>query len=123
MLEMESQPASVQPAPQHLEKVVLVCLGKRKWEVAFIDDGEGLNTLLDAIRETFSDVFGDEQLLLQVKNEEWSGEFVDVTGDVPDKSVLKVILLSDCLTKSGTLHIAGHSRVREVSEFVFNLEK
>ena len=99
---------------------------ERKRGVAFIDDGEGFGTLLDAIRETFSDVLGDrrdEQLLLQVKNEEWSGQFVDVAGEVPNKSVVRAVLLSDCQTESRTLHTAGHSRTREVSNLLIWSER
>lgn len=48
-LEM-SQPASTQPEPHHLQKVVLVCFDERKKELAFIDDEEGALCLMPQAR-------------------------------------------------------------------------
>ena len=78
-------------------KTALVCLGDRKREVAFASKG-GREALIRAVREVFNDVLSDdddsdEQLLLQIKNEEWNGEFVDLVSEVPDRSVLKVVVV------------------------------
>ena len=54
------------------QKSVLACMGDRKREVIFTEEG----SLLSAVRETFADVLqGDEEILLQVKHEDWNGEF------------------------------------------------
>lgn len=76
-----------------LKKTVLVCLGERKREVRF-EDGDNL---LDEVVRIYKDVLpagvGYKGITLQLKREDWSGEFVDVTPEsVPDKCVLKVIL-------------------------------
>jgi len=64
---------------------VLVCLGDRK-------------NILEAIRNTFSDVLPcTAQFILQIKNENWGGDFLDISksGEVPDRSVLKVRILNE----------------------------
>ena len=79
-------------------KTVLVCLGERKREVRFKAEGASdLEELLKSISEVFEDVFTQErisasQLIISVKNEDWNGEFLDATGDIPDKSVVKAIV-------------------------------
>ena len=74
-------------------KKVLVCLGDRKREVIFTAD------IMGAVRSSFSDVLlaahdgRPAKFILQLKNEEWGGDFLDVAdeSEVPDRSVLKVI--------------------------------
>ena len=107
--------AAIDRLPQ---KTVLVCLGERKREVVFTDDGEDRKPLLDAIREVFSDVMGDgsNELILQIKREEWSGEFVDLSGRVPDRSVLKAVPVVPSHDQPGPMDSKpGPSRVMEVS--------
>ena len=81
-------------------KKVLVCLGERKREISFIskDDAPDGNSLLKEAVKAFHDVLDDEKaarLLLQLKNEDWDGDYVDVVGvmSIPDKSVLKAIVV------------------------------
>lgn len=74
---MDAAPAPTAPSIEKAksEKKVLVCLGERERGVVFADDGENVKTLLEAIREVFYDVLGDgtNELILQVKHEDWSG--------------------------------------------------
>ena len=50
------------------------------------------------VASVFEDVFGGNEelpsLLVQVKSEEWGGEFVDLKSDatIPDRSVLRVVV-------------------------------
>ena len=75
-------------------KSVLVCLAERKREVSFTCQGNELEALSVAVCEVYSDVLkGDENLIFQVKREEWSGEFTDLVCDpVPDRAVLMVVI-------------------------------
>ena len=71
-------------------------------------DGEDTKALVDAVREAFSDVIGDrqEQLIVQVKHEEWGGDFVDLgLGGVPDRSVVKAVLVPCDQPRPGISHI------------------
>ena len=78
-------------------KKVLVCLGDRKREVIFTTD------IMGAVRSSFSDILPaahdgrPAKFILQLKNEEWGGDFLDVAdeSEVPDRSVLKVILSNE----------------------------
>jgi len=76
-------------------KKVLVQLGSYNRVVA-VDGGSRSEreALISSIRETFSDKIGDNDgVVLQMKDEEWGGAFVDYFEDrVPDKSVLSVIV-------------------------------
>ena len=46
-----------------------------------------------AVREVHSDVLkGEEELIFQVKREEWDGEFTDLCGPVPDRAVLLAVV-------------------------------
>ena len=83
-------------SPSSISKTVLVCVGEHKREVAFASDGEDdKKTLLPAVRQAFSDVLsGEEQLLLQIKREDWNGEFTDLMeGSITDHSVLMTLKL------------------------------
>ena len=81
-----------------MEKIVLVSFKGRKRTVRFISTGQGDS---DAILKVFFETFRDQLksaavakpgFFLQVKDEEWGGEFVDVdpTQEVPDRSILQV---------------------------------
>ena len=35
---------------------------------------------------------GEEDLIFQVKREEWDGEFTDICGPVPDRAVIKAVV-------------------------------
>ena len=76
-------------------KEVLVCLGERKRGVSFAsgDPDEEREALLQAIVEAFVDVKIRDDLVLQLKSEEWGGEFVDLKAnqEIPDRAVLKVV--------------------------------
>lgn len=68
-------------------------MGKRKRDVAFFKQKQ----LLLTVKEVFSDVLGvDEELLLQLKREDWSVKFTDIVGSdcIPDRSVLKAVVVS-----------------------------
>ena len=77
-------------------KSVLVCLGERKRDVSFTCNGSYQDELkaLDAVtREVYSDVLkGGEDILFQVKREEWGGEFTDISAPVPDRAVLMAVV-------------------------------
>ena len=94
-------------------KTVLLCLGDRKREVAFASK-DGREALTRAVREVFNDVLSDDddsdgQLLLEIKNEEWNGEFVDLVSEVPDRSVLKVVVVKSASDdKPGPSHAVMH---------------
>lgn len=80
-------------------KKVLVCLGENRREVMFSGNAKDL---LEGVVEVFSDVLSAQkisasQLVLQLKNEDWGGDFLDidkVTAEIPDKSVIKVVKMS-----------------------------
>ena len=82
------------------KKCVLVCLGERKREVAFMGDKEDAKKershFIAAIKKTFSDIGLEsfDSFVLQVKDENWAGEFVDIGSDdrVGHKCVVKVVL-------------------------------
>ncbi len=64
-----------------------------QWE----QKGGRWRALLDAAGAFFADVWActsqdkQEQLVLQVKNKEWDGEFLDAEVEIPDKSVLRAL--------------------------------
>ena len=83
-------------------KSVLVCLGESRRPVSF-RRGDTAATerkaLVLSVASAFEDVFDAEppspsNLLLQLKSEEWGGEFVDLKSDepIPDRSVLRIVL-------------------------------
>ena len=75
------------PGEEKRQKQVLVHLEKRTREVSFQEESrDGHESLLRAVRATYSDV-------LQIKREEWAGQFTDLVGEVPDQSVLKAVIL------------------------------
>ena len=91
---------------QAWNKQVLVCIDERKRSVSFStspDPKVEAKSLRSAIKEAYSNVLcgdadatdsdGPMQLILQIKDESWGGEFVDVqeTATVPHHSVLRVV--------------------------------
>ena len=79
-------------------KTVLVCIGERKRPVNFsaASDDE-TSALLSAIRDEFRDIITeDTEIVLQLKDEEWAGEFVDIIRSdnaiIPNKSVVRVVM-------------------------------
>ena len=80
------------------EKEVLVRLGVHSRVVRFTDDSK--EELYSNIRATFSEVSQvgapNTKLLVQIKDERWSGEFIDIKEDknIPDQSVLNVFAFS-----------------------------
>lgn len=86
-------------ADHSITKTVLVCLGERKREVTFCsrNDENDRKTLLEETLKVYGDVLGstssgqNPDLNLQLKREEWEGQFVDIVGmkSIPDKSVLR----------------------------------
>ena len=80
-------------SPQN-SKTVLVCFGERKRPVTYTVDENEKESLLAAAREVFTDVDGIvDESVVQVKNEQWGGEFVDLKEDekIPDRAVLRVV--------------------------------
>ena len=78
-------------------KTVLVCIGERKRPVHFsASDIDETSALMLAIREVFQDIIAeDTEIVLQMKDEEWAGEFVDIqsgNATIPDKSVVRVVM-------------------------------
>lgn len=88
-------------------KKVLVYFGERREVTFFGGSGkEGdIVPLLDAVVQVFADVLPSEnptqQLILQTKNEDWHGEFVDAEGEIPDKSVVRVVRIGDSREGNG----------------------
>ena len=58
---------------------------------------EDLKSLRVAVGEVFADLLKSasvSELIFQVKDEEWGGEFVDkIEGAIPDKSIVKAVKL------------------------------
>jgi len=82
-------------------KKVLVCFGERKRSVDIPDDGDGKNDqehLRANALKAFQDLLQPETpIFLQIKDESWGGEFVDlVDGQViEDRSVVKFMKVTD----------------------------
>ena len=83
-------------------KTVLVYFWDRRRPVTFSSGNEETSSLICAFKETFADALGGEketgtplEVLLQMKDEDWGGEFVDIQGGtVPDRAVVKALLAS-----------------------------
>ncbi len=82
-------------------KTVLVYFQEHRRPVTFRSGTGDAKALLDAAGQVFADVLEDDttlsRVLLQVKSEEWDGEFVDV-GDcsIEDKSKVRAVLTETC---------------------------
>ena len=75
------------------EKEFLCCLGERKRLVKYkVNPTKGdLKSALEAARTVFAEVITPTcEIFLQLKHENWSGEFVDISemDSIPDKSVI-----------------------------------
>ncbi len=93
-------------------KTVLVCLGERKREVSFScirsneEEETDVKALLKKLGKVFCDVLSADkirldQLVLQYKNEDWSGEFIDAMGSISDKSIIRAVVCQDGAGRSG----------------------
>ena len=77
-----------------LEKVVLVSMGVNTRHVSFSTAESVTDTeaLMQAIRTTFKDnLQSGQEFSLQLKSEEWGGEFIDLQGtqEIADRSVVR----------------------------------
>ena len=77
------------------QKLVLVSVGENRRPVAFIG---GVNELKKAVQKKFRDCLKSDEIIVQIKSEDWDGEFIDVkeNDDIPDRSVVKVIPAKVC---------------------------
>ncbi len=76
-------------------KSVLISFGERRREVTF---SGGVESLYAQTNHVFGDVLQEKRInVLQLKNEEWEGQFVDIKQEtvVPDKSVLRAFVEQD----------------------------
>lgn len=98
-------------SPASRVKKVLVCFGERKREVIFASEtetaGGDVKAVLEAVGEVFADIFDSSDnptrdLILQVKNEAWNGEFLDVKGEIPDGAVLRAFTMKQVESAAGT---------------------
>jgi len=79
------------------EKKVLVCFGDRKRCVNIPAESENDLEYLNAIAiEVLKDVLPTSaiQIFLQLKDEEWGGEFVDIYDNqvIEDRSIVKMVV-------------------------------
>lgn len=103
-------------------KKVLVCLGENRREVMFSGNAKDL---LEGVVEVFSDILSAQkisasQLVLQLKNEDWGGDFLDidkVTAEIPDKSVIKVVKMSQLGCSSRDTETEASEMVMEVRQY------
>ena len=83
------------------KKVALVRFGSSSQGVSFSSDGgNDREALEEAIRKAYREEIPDDTpFFLQIKDEEWFGEFVDVSPsktEIANKSILKVVLKKVC---------------------------
>ena len=87
MAESGSNPSSI---------VQKVCIGEQKRPVTYTVDGtiKERKALLAAAKQVYADVTSlevESDIVVQVKNEQWEGEFVDLGDEeIPDRGVLRV---------------------------------
>ena len=90
-------------ACEQTEKTVLVRFCERSRPITFTSGGSDSESDSDLVLKQFLRTFDDQitksaaqrnELFLQIKEEEWGGEFVDVSREqvIPDRSVLKVLV-------------------------------
>ena len=110
------------PASHMEHKRVLVQIGSNKRPVVFPSEGDGgeLLQLKKAVIDTFRDVLNTtdaNDLLVQVKSEEWGGEFVDIleTDVISDKSVIKVTTAEVSLTTTLVMKVYFSSPFQQSS--------
>ena len=83
------------------QRTVLVMFGQRTRPVSFETGTSALDTqkaLIASIKSAFDDQLAPtSSLILQIRDEEWGGVFVDlISQDVPDRSVVKIFVDKDC---------------------------
>ena len=73
-------------------KTVLVHSGVHTKVVVYSGD---LDSLKEAVLAKFSLQVSPQRLLIQLKSEEWSGEWIDVSSsdEIGDKAVVKAVIL------------------------------
>ena len=79
------------------ENEVLCLLGERRRPVKYsVQDGKSdLESLNEAVKETFQDIItSSTKLFLQLKNESWEGEFVDINEveRIPNRAVIRAVV-------------------------------
>jgi hypothetical protein len=74
-------------------RTVLVCIGERKRPVEISQNEK--RKLFDVFKVAFADVLEEKPIakpVIQLKSEEWNGQFVDFRGDsLPDRAVVRII--------------------------------
>ena len=79
------------------EKEFLCCFGERKRPIKYKADpikGD-LSSALEAVRTVFEEVITPTcEVFLQLKHEDWSGEFVDILemDSIPDRCVIRAVV-------------------------------
>ena len=90
----------MEAAAVKMKKEVLCMFGQRRRPMSFsVGEGEGESDYNCALRQAkilFEDVImisSSSVFILQLKNEEWSGEFTDLkeADIIPDRSVLRLV--------------------------------
>ena len=79
-------------AEQTNENVVLCCYRDHRRSVKYSGSTDTLNK---AVRKKFSDILPEEcEVFLQLKDEFWDGQFVDVNKDdsIPNHAIVKVVV-------------------------------
>ena len=75
-------------------KSILVQFGehRRPLSIPANQNVEAAN-LKERVRTAFMDVIAEADFFLQLKDDEWGGEFVDLVGqEIPDHSILRVMI-------------------------------
>ncbi len=87
---------------QQKTKTVLVSFKGRRRAVTFTSSPNETADLLRSFSEVFCDVLQSDEaaqnIVWQIKDKDWKGEFVDVWGgkeNFPDRAVLKALLTGD----------------------------
>ena len=82
-----------------MEKVVLICVGETTRPVTFSTSTTSIDaeSLVKAVRITFSDILVPDQKFFLQKCEEWGGRFIDLVGkeDIPDRAVVRAVLRTE----------------------------
>ena len=88
-------------AGQNVAKLVLVSIGVNVRTVSFSTPASSqpatteIQALSDAIRIDFKDILQPgQEFFLQLKSEEWGGEFIDLQGtqEIADQSVVRAVI-------------------------------
>ena len=89
-------------AGQNVAKLVLVSIGVNVRTVSFSTPASSqpatiteIQALSDAIRISFKDILQPgQEFFLQLKSEDWGGEFIDLQGtqEIADRSVVRAVI-------------------------------